>query len=370
MHLHDGASLIWPDYSNVETGRGWIFKPGRLGLMSGVKVTSETGTLVNFIVNIANCFEAGIFKSNEDAVKYMTAIAHAQSLTDLECNNYTRLKDYKLRFLVQSDDTLLIGYNSTEGENLRDAFVTGLKKAGLKGAVEEGDRFLMRHTSLGGDRPVAARVWQNTLSGETPPETELIFLLGLLARTDGLFGIKQVDPFNTRNKQRLTNVEIIFSFAVIVELRKFITTAALPSHKADLLLSAYEKEFAALVKALKQETERTGRIVPRFVPIPSSVTKLLTTVRKELTDYVIELERQLAASKKTANVWNLSDKYNQWIMNLAKDKHVPSAALVTEYLMATDSTVRTRLEQIAGKEESYFDNTAHELGLTAIQLLT
>lgn len=355
MHLHDGASLIWPDYATTTTGTGWIFKPGTLGLMSGVKITSETGTLVNFIVNISNMVHAGLLNSPAAMDAYIQAIFNKQGASDIEKNSYKDLKSFSLKFLVQSDDTLLIGKDYSEGVKLRDAFTVGLQKAGLKGAVEFGDRFLMRHMFGGGDRPVPARVWQNSLSNESPPESELIFLLGLLARTDGMFGVKQVDPFNTLDKQWLTDVEFNFSLRVVKGLRQFFNEARVPSERAIQLMDAYV--------GLENEVS----VQPGFVTIPAHAKKRILKLRIELTNYLIELERASASTLSDAKLFDAQNKYNSWILSLARDRNVPSAAAITDYVIAMDPTVGDKIKQVAAKEEAFFQFACSEFHISALQ---
>lgn len=362
MHLHDGASLIWPDYTATETGRGWIFQPGRLGLLSGVKVTSETGTLVNFIINLSNCYHAGILRTEKEMIDYTLSIFHKQTINDLEENSYRNIpSSFSLKFLVQSDDTLLIGRTLMEGLKLAKAFEKGLKAAGLKGAVEAGDRFLMRHMNNGADRPVPCRVWQNTLSGEAAPESELIFLLGLLARTDGMFGIKQVDPFNTGSHQRITSVEFRTSLLVVKELLSFLQSAAVKSQRAVQLLTVYVKNCARVEKQLDLSTLS-------WVSLSNGEAKSILDYRNELTEFVIQLEQQLNAQEKASSLFNLSDKYNRWILSLAKDKHVPSAALITEYLVKIDPTVASRMNAIGSIEQNYFKKSIKAMRIKPLTL--
>lgn len=372
MHLHNAASIISPDYGTTQSVGGWLYKPGKLGLMSGVKITSETGTLVNFVVNISALFHQGILPTQSAVNNYTSAFLRSASKDDglVGDNNYSNARDFPLKFLVQSDDTLLIASSPEERGKMQQGFKDAVVAAGLKGTIEAGDRFLMRHTSDGGDRPVPARIWQNTLSSESPPETELIFLLGLIARTDGLFGVKDVDPFQTKDKQRLTGAEICFSLAVVESLRKFMDSAASRSTRGLQLIDGARDVGHQLMTQLTgrngttvQEVTQTGEWLTKVVVVKPNDFREYKQIRAELTAYLIELETKLMGKDYNANLFDRTNKYNAWILALSKDRHVPSAQTVMSYLVDADPTISAKLRTIAGKETAFFHSVCNRMNI-------
>lgn len=340
MYLHDDANLVWPDYSSMSQGNGWLFKPGLLGLMSGVKITSETGTMVNSIVN-AQVLSNVKGWSEDQLFTYLT-----QYLT-------TEPGSKKEYYYVQSDDTLLIADTPQELKALGDEFMIAVKAAGLKGAVEFGDRFLMRHMQAGGDRPVPARVWQNTLSNESPPEHELVFLAGMGARTDGLYGIKTVDPFNTGVNQVITRAELIFTQEVTKSLHFFISNAAVPSKTAVNLLNTM---LNIPDKGSAEGVERPGSYTKVTSPYVKTLHDIRHDVVKALADY--ELTKALEDSK-----LGLANNFS-WLYQLYKDKNIPSQALLLNQLLLMQPDLSGSIEKVAQKETAFFNYATKTIGIS------
>lgn len=352
MHLHRQASIIWPDYSGGDRGHGWVFKPGTLGLMSGVKLTSETGTLINSVVNAAALAKA----------KGWSVDQLASYLGQYIDRPYAKVGSKWEHYYIQSDDTLLIGHNlkslSRQGEN----FLEAVDAAGLKGSLDIGDRFLMRHCEGGRDLPVVSRVWQNTLSNEEEPADELVFLAGLAARTDGLCGFRTIDAFQLGDLYKMSKTEALLTHAVLTSLRKFITTAAVKSTTAlkliDGLLSVL-KVTDSDFERLESASSQAFLLQPHSIDV--SAIPDVNALRKAITQALAERERELAA-KGTASVLASS-----WIYKLFRDRHVPSSSLILTQLAGEDASIRAELDKFAGLEHNFFLYAANELGLKPLE---
>lgn len=338
MYLFDKANLVWPDCSSVVEGNGLLFTPGPLGLMSGVKTTGDLGTIVNSIVNLKAL--ALTKKWNvDDMVRYLTQYQEK----GLEGSAY----EY---YNVQSDDTLIIDRTPEELYLRGVVFNEVAKVAGLKGSIELGDRFLMRHYAGGADRPVPARVWQNTLSNESPPLSEIIFLAGLASRTDGLAGLKTVDPFGTGAVQKMTGVEARFTKAITMSLLKFVgSEAAVKSKTAITLLQRLsdvlpEAEIAAATRFQATGSEKVG----------------LDSIRRGISSALAK--EQLDAARAAADAKSVT----AWLYELYKDRNVPSAALILDELLALDPGLGQKIEALTAKEHAFFRYAADTLGVQAL----
>lgn len=327
-YLHEDASLIWPDYTLAGSGRGWAFKPGKLGLLSGVKATSETGTLVNSVVN-GEALARTYGWNEQQLFEYLT-----QYLT-------TPVGSKTEYFYVQSDDTQLISSSPSVLKRHGLAFEEAVKAAGLKGSIEFADRFLMRHIQDGADRPVPARVWQNTLSNESPVEDELIFLAGLTARTDGLFGVKTVDAFGTGKHQPISPVEHSFTTLVLEQLRGFVSTASHPSKTGLQFLDLLLSEGATY----KPSSKRTnGTHLAALDSLRGAITRTLA-------------ERELK------NLQNASRLDANWLYQLHRDKSSPASQMLLDEIAALSPALKDTLASIAGKESKFFAFSCSELGV-------
>lgn len=333
MHLHYGSSLLWPDYSTSANGGGWAFKPGLLGLLSGVKLTSETGTIVNSIVNIAvlgECKGWGLSKM----VNYLTQYMDKPTGSLQE------------EFYVMSDDTLLIQSSPLELKRQGDSFINTIRSAGLKGSLEFGDRFLMRHTYGGRDTPVPARVWQNTLSNEAPPESELILLAGLVSRTDGLLGYKTIDPFGTGKNVAISGVEATFTLAVLSSLRKFFDSAAQRSKSAVDFMNLLFDSFPSSESSTFGVSQ--GRLKAK-----NGLSKI-DGFRKEVI-------RQLAVFELAQSSSSASD--HSWLLKIYNDRNIPSQASLLEQILLMKPDLRKIITAQSGKEHSFFVYAMDTLGL-------
>lgn len=331
MHLHDQASLVWPDFSTISEGNGWLFKPGLLGLMSGVKVTSEIGTLVNSVINaevLARLRGWNATQLESYLTQYMAESVPLGSLTE--------------PYSVQSDDTLLIYSNPSDLFKAGELFKTAVKAAGLKGSVDFGDRFLMRHMQGGSDRPVPARVFQNTISNESPPEHELVFLAGLASRTDGLCGYKTVDPFNTGKHQPITVAEASFTKLLLTNLARFISTASIKSKVALDLLDLLQSSLPAQ-EALDKEAKG------KYIKAAPGNFHTIDRIRKEITRALADYE--LAQMKKSGLNSALT---SSWLYQLYKDRNIPSQGMLLDSLAAMDSSIAPTIAKFGDKEHQFY----------------
>jgi hypothetical protein len=342
MYLHDDASLLWPDFSSIEEGIGWAFKPGSLALLSGVKVTAETGTLLNSVVNgeaLARTYGWNESQLFDYLVQYTSSDVGSKP-------------EY---YYVQSDDTQLIASSLKSLINHGNEFEKAITAAGLKGSHAIADRFLMRHLQNGADRPVPARVWQNTLSNESPPEHELIFLAGLAARTDGLFGCKTVDPFNTAYVQSITEVELEFTYEMLLTLRKFIKKATDSSITAVRLLDA----IMSVAPSIRKEKIN---ILGTF--------KADTRIKKEQDNIRRGIIKALALEELNNQKTNSQKAIENWLKGLYRDRAAPSSAMILEQLGSQDPSVISTVTQAIAKEEAFFKYAASRLGVVQLTLNT
>lgn len=334
MYLHDDASIIWPDYNNYQMPVGLLFKPGLLGLMSGVKVTSETGSLVNSVVNAQALANAKKWSTTR-LVEYLTQYADGTA----------RGSKYEF-YYVQSDDTLLVDNSLSKLYDRGESFLKAMRAAGLKGGLEPGDRFLMRHMANGRDLPVPARVFQNTLSNEAPVEARIIFLAGLAARTDGFFGVKTIDPFQTGQIQRTTTFERAVTRLILVKLRSFIDSANERIPEAvdfvSLLLTAADSDL--------QSNEYLSQV---------------SAARKTIS-IALSLESQKLADRElTLGTTPLA----RWLQKLSVDRHNPAAALIQDALEFENPALVKILNQMAGHEHEFFEYARKQVGIDPIKYI-
>lgn len=333
-YLHQGMSIIWPDYLPGSTGKGWIFKP-RYGLLSGVKVTSEEGTFINGLVNCQSLLDSGIM--NEASLyKYLTQYVGPGDKSVGSGNEF---------FFIQSDDDLLVCDSPTQLYKLGTSFKLNTARAGLKGSLEIGDRFLMRHTLAGRDTPVPSRVWQNTLSNEDSYLEPITFLAGLCMRTDGLLGHKSYDPFGTGKRNRCTSVEVRFTLAMLNSLLKFLQTAS----KKQLDAIDYIKVLieAASNMLANYDCKKPG-ILRNDLVMSSDDASRVDGFRMKSLELLAKSEADKLA-RLDSQTFNLS-----WLYRLHKDRHVPSSALLLDSLIARFPYLKNLLESVANREYSYY----------------
>lgn len=328
--LHHGLPLVWPDYVGSETGRSWAFFPPSLGLLSGVKITSEVGTFVNSIINGQGFIDAGL--GDEAALtNYLSQYINAPVGSKREY------------WQIQSDDTLLQDKDPLIVYKLGNAFKANVKRAGLKSSLEFGDRFLMRHMDGGRDTPVPARVWQNTLSNEEPADDPLKFLVGLAMRSDGLLGQKTYDPFGTAKIQPCSYIEVKFTLEMLKSLHLFLTSAAKPQTLAieylKLLILAGER---MLLKSGSAKTE---------VKMNESESTQLDLKRKA---FLMALAQREQDALKLSGEGMSKEAMQTLLYELHKQKNVPSSKLLLDLLTYSNSTFKSALDKVAQKEHTFY----------------
>jgi hypothetical protein len=341
LYLHHDANLVWPDFSSVSEGGGWLFKPGKLGLLSGVKATSDTGTLVNSVVNLEALARLKGWDVDK-CVSYLTQYIDSDVGSKMEY------------FYVQSDDTQLISTSGAELHSHGKEFMNAVKAAGLKGSIELADRFLMRHLQKGADRPVPARVWQNTLSNESPPASEIIFLAGLGSRTDGLLGIKTVDPFQTGELQRVTATEASFTIEMIASIKRFLTSAA---HKSPVAIELCDC-FLRMTDSIKNAFASSPS---KYVVGDPKVALDLGNLRREITKALAEVQLKEKSP-------NADTSVAAWLYNLYKDQNIPSTSLMLEQLKRLDPDIDSALNKFKKRDEAFFVYASDSLGVKPLAL--
>lgn len=333
--LHYDVSTIWPDMVPGSRGRGWIFKVPMTGLLSGLKITSEEGTFVNLIVTIQTCLDAKVMTPSQ-AVDYLTYPAkHDGNMPPLEY------------FFIQSDDNLLLHQDSKVLTRMGMHFKDLTAKAGLKGSLMLGDRFLMRHTADGNDFPVPMRVWQNTLSNESPPPDAIRFMVGLVTRTDGMLGCRTYDPFGLGSITAITRGQIEVEAAVLSSLLDFVQTSSSPVPAAVNFLQI----MVASAESMLNRTKKGD--YSATASIDSGAATRLSEIRKSSIMALVAAQRDLDPIL----------GIDSWIQSLIKDRHIPSSALILESIMGLSPELAERVKNFASRENQFYAFAMNELGI-------
>lgn len=333
MHLHDGASLIWPDYQAQGDPVGIVFKPGKLGLLSGVKLTSETGSFVNYVINLAAVMKSRDW-TDDQALTY--CLQYSKTPFDVGKGDWGTGGLFE-HFYVQSDDTLLLASTFQDLIVLGDAFREAAIQGGLKGSVIVGDRFLMRHMFGGWDLPVPARCFQNSISNEAPVRDAAKFVVGMVSRTDGLAGYKSIDPFETGARFKVCAAHSSFALEVIRDIRDIVLRARHPLPQVINFLRLYEQA-----------------IISKF---PLSLTSQIDAARKEAV--LVLAKQELAANLKASD-------FQGMVYSLLRDKHQPASALLLRQLLDGSPALRALVAQIQDKEHSFFLYASRTIGVTEL----
>lgn len=323
---HRNIPLVWGDQSPNLRGNGWAFEVDVLGLLSGLKITSEVGTFMNLIINIAGWIATGAM-TKEDAYAYL--INKSNSVIP--------------KVLIQSDDTLLCAANLTDLHKLSVSFMTGCSYAGIVPELQLGDKFLMRHLSRGKDTPVITRIWQNTLSNEQPVDDPLIMIIGFLMRTEGILGQRTFDPFGVGHVRKTSEIETKYSLQVLKSIRGFASTASesIPElvQCIDSLIGAGNRMGSEKMNSSDVETINSLRV--KFL-------KLLAA--REARDFL----RQADANKQFATM----------IYQLHKDQFSPTSKWRLDELMASNSAVKGIVESLVNKEHAFYEFAMKQIGET------
>lgn len=334
MYLHDNCSLIWPDYIAGSKGNGWIFKPGSVGLLSGVKQTPDEGSCQSSVILLEALMRHKKWDVQQ-GVDYLT-----QYISQPQGSKH----EY---YYIQSDDTELIETSQEGLYNLGNEFTKAVSKAGLVGSLSLGDRFLMRHCYAGVDRPVPLRVFQNTVSNESPVSDPLIFMVGLATRTDGLLGWKTVDPFGTGKHQSITRVEAVLTRTMLINLKSILSSASTPHRNALMLIT----------KLIEYGDSCLNGNENRFVKGSSSIGIELDSIRNESIKAlsVAEIERINKSNDKTLE--------QSYLYQLHRDMNIPSQALMLDEILAEAPSLQPLMASIIGKEHAFFNVAMKQVGL-------
>jgi len=337
--LHHDIPMIWPDYGAGASTKGWIFKPRAIGLLSGLKITSEEGTLVNVIVNVQALIDCGVLNASS-AVDYLTQYINKPAGSGTE------------HFFVQSDDTLLMDSSLKGLITKGKAFRAAADDAGIKGSLMFGDRFLMRHMFDGCDLPVPCRVWQNTLSNEEPYDDALKFLVGLAMRTDGLLGQKTYDPFSTGKVQSITLAEALVTQRILISLEAFLTAA----RSQVPLAVAYIKCLRLASDHMVAQADRNE--LTRYVKMDSRYASELDQRRNDAVAMLAARELELSASDPLSSDARLKGL----IYQLHKNANVPSSKMILDQIVASNAAAKSVLDRVTNKENTFFRYAMQKMG--------
>lgn len=344
-HTYTKMPLIYPDYS-TKGSTAHIVVPPSLGLLSGAKPTGEVGTFYNSIVTGAGLLNKNILSYSE--------------YKDYLSENYRNGKPGSLfeHNLFQSDDNLIQSHSILGLLKKMDSFKEAVETAGLKASIEIGDRFLMRETVNGADLPVESRVYQNTLSGEDGVKDPIKFMVGFAMRTDGMLGLKSVDPFNSGHVHTITAFGMAYGVSVIKKLRNFFATASIPVQSvidlADMLILAGE---SALSKAgLTHSETDVKQYIGKRVKGDQSYLEKLTRMR----EHAVHVLAQMELNSQNAQLFN---ENKSLISALKLDSNVPSQAFLLEQLIKIDSSYANAVTAMDQKEHKFFKYAMTEMNL-------
>lgn len=342
--------IIFPDHidtgdSRSSLGSGYVVKAPSLGLLSGLKYTSELGTFTNLVALIAGALSTGM-------------------LTETTAKQYLLDKLHRNRkdpwWFIQSDDVLLSGADEKELAVLVKSFEIGADAAGFKYEHYPGDKFLMRHLFLGRDLPVAMRVYQNTISNEEPTRDVLTFRVGLGIRSDGLLGFKSFDPFKTGLLYPIPIAQAFFETAVLEAIKFSIATSAAPD-KDTLnfleLLIAYGKTLTAL-KTIESKTDLVGMT---STSLSSAQKQLITQIGTARMRFLEELA--IAETEKLKQ-GATSDSGLVQLANYVRNVHSP-AALLTLIGIESSLSMEGKLElaKALNREHAFYVYACKTLGI-------
>jgi len=331
--FHD-MSLVWPDSTGGAGDVGLMISPKLTGLFSGVKPTAEWGSFVNCIINSQALIDAGIL-TEEGLVQYLTQYVNSEIGTKEEY------------FYVQSDDTLLLNKDVQKLDRQATAFSRLAKIAGIKSSLQLGDRFLMRHLNRGRDNPVPARVFQNTLSNETPPDDEETFTVGLAVRSDGMLGHKTFDPFDTGKNQGLTRAQLMVEVGILKDLTHFLKTAKRPVQPAVELTEIMYNAGNRLLNTISTNDDEKFAS-NSLVHLPPEVRSNIDIKRHDAMKALAEL------TLKKSQLLPGMNRLQQMMDELMRDKHSPSSAYLLDYIKAHYAAFSDSAVQLVNKENSFY----------------
>jgi len=249
---YDTRSTISPSWALDETLDLYV-EPNTLH--SGIRLTSEIGSLVNFSLQIATISE--LFKRS---------VKNGRDVL----------------ILIQGDDTLIFSKVQIDPE----AYKQIVASYGFETELKAGDKFLMRHRLTIPDTPVCARIIQQTCFHErerTGLDSVGILLLGLAERAAGLEQNQKLKAYESVDaivphvhwlrELNLTSIAAAREFAKKEEgkalIRKSLDSVAGKSYIAQILHDApYSPSAKAIldeIEVLKPELVNQATAMDKFV---------------------------------------------------------------------------------------------------------
>lgn len=348
------VSVIWPDHTTME-GTGWVFRPKSLALLSGLKITSEIGSLSTYVVMLETRIRAG--KSIEQVIKEETASISAHLRKNLKSPPVV---------LIQSDDILFLSTNPKELLSLTTAFKAVSSSVGMKAEVVIGDKFLMRHMTQGRDLPVISRWWQNTLASETASTDPLIFLVGFIARMDGMLGFKCVDPFLTGRKQGIPSYQLPFLKLIWKDMLSWFEAAVVP-HPECIALT---KQILSGLEALPSPEAASVRTAGASSRVHLSAALVQTIDDARVRSGIALAKRDLAilaASQAKSSL--ASSEVFKFLSRLYNDRYSPASANMLDSLTSRSSELASVVKTIEGKERQFALFACNQIGINPFQMM-
>lgn len=333
---HKNLPLVWGDYSGFSRNKGWVFKVPVLGLLSGLKVTSEVGTFTTLIMNIKGWLDTG-YMTKDQVKSYLSQYA-------VDPDWKSKIKSNVPKILIASDDVLLISKTVDEMRMLVNSFRSGTKAAGIASSIFLGDKFLMRHMYSGKDTGVIMRVYQNTISNEDSVIDPIKFLVGLGVRTDGLGGFKTSDPFNTGDYRGCSKLESSLAKMMLTALYNLVSSSSVPLPAAIKFL----KDFISLMDNM---TETNGRMFANKLAIQG-----INDQRKLFLNALAAAEILKAKS-------NTSEFLASYVAMLRRNSSSPSSALILEALLKLHPELNNLVDIAADKESAFYRFAMNKIGL-------
>jgi hypothetical protein len=293
---------VMPD-PNDQIGVGFgIIADGVWGLFSGIKVTSDIGTVISW------CTTAF-------ALSITTQTPLKTLLKQLQKGD-----DY---VLLANGDDILVGFSPAKwrlyGKKFYNALPIIYDQFGLKGKVLNGSRFLMRH--LPDDSPVWSRIWQQTFANEKKITSLPQFFIGLWSRTRE---VKRIDG--------------------IISSSNTSTRSALSLWRAkSVALFGITLSHLAIVKKVKNAGS--------FFKNPSLYDRLL---KGQLTTFT-ELDQALDLTHTSVVKFTQLLAESGELADLARDAHnIPSAQFMLETILKENPGLINALKAESLKEAHFF----------------
>jgi hypothetical protein len=333
------VTLLWPDYLPNEKTSLWIFNAAKLGLLSGLKITSDEGTFINLLINISGWLKNGIM-NEQQVYEYLTVCTRGS-------NWISTLNIGDIPLLISSDDTLMLANTPDKARAMEHAFQESAKAAGVKAKIAIGDKYLMRHMEEGRDAPVIGRVFQNTISGEDPVLNPGQFMVGLVTRTDGLAGCKTIDPFGTGKRRRISLLERDLTVLLFSSLKEQFSTASSPIPDSIRFCDLY---LTALALANVQQ----------------DYCKVRDQEAHEIDEFRHKVMKDFAAAQLVLMSSESKAAIDSYIAKLANDEHNPTSARTLEEIVEMEPSLRPLLTALKAKEHTFYLYAMKQLGIDPI----